>query len=310
MLLGETGIIILNYNTYEETKLCIESVKKNVKSNYCIYLVDNHSAKGCVKKLISNFSQDKDVKLILLEKNLGYSNGNNQGIRRAIKDGMERILILNPDVELINDVVWLMSQELTDQIVCVGPKIYDIDGNNGQRIRKNYTFGLALFNKKPFYYLRHIFNKDNYFRYNPNDRFEFFGSLSGCCFLIDASIFKKINGFDSNVFLYSEEYILGKKLEKLGKKCCYSPTAKIMHKEGTSTKKISNAFVDYHIYVSEYYLLSEYCGLTRVQLKFIKLVRVANFFLKSIFYNGYWKRFNMLLQKFKEIDRGNLKITF
>ena len=140
--------------------------------------------------------------------------------------------------------------------------------------------------------------------------FEFFGSLSGCCFLIDASIFKKINGFDSNVFLYSEEYILGKKLEKLGKKCCYSPTAKIMHKEGTSTKKISNAFVDYHIYVSEYYLLSEYCGLTRVQLKFIKLVRVANFFLKSIFYNGYWKRFNMLLQKFKEIDRGNLKITF
>ena len=39
-------------------------------------------------------------------------------------------------------------------------------------------------------------------------------SVSGCCFIIRSKIFEEINYFDSNVFLFGEEYILGEKLYK------------------------------------------------------------------------------------------------
>lgn len=310
MIKGKTGIVVLNYNTYKETVDCIVSIEEHVKSNYCIYLVDNHSTEECVDKLKYRFAKDSNVKIIIMKENLGYSSGNNNGIKQALNDGVQRILILNSDVVLLNDIVYLMSCELSDDIAYIGPRIYDINGKDGQRIRKNYNFGFALFNKKPFYFFRHIFRQDNYIKYNPNKRFEFSGSSSGCCFLIDASIFKEINYFDDNVFLYSEEYIIGKKLERVGKKCCYLPSAKIIHKEGTSTKKISNAFVDYHLYASEYYLLREYCELNSIQLRILKIIRILNFFIKSVLYKGYRERFKLLIRKFKEIDEGILKITF
>lgn len=304
------GIVILNYNTADDVIKAIDSIKTHVNYNYHVYLVDNCSKGECIKKLKAAYDNDLIVTLIISEENKGYSGGNNIGIKQAIADGCDAILILNPDVEFQNDIVSIMVTEFTDSVVCVAPKVFDLNGNDGQRIRPEYNFKYAFFNKKPLYYIRRLFKGDNYYKYDVNEKFVFEGFPSGCCFLMRSDAFEKVGFFDDNVFLYSEELILANKLTKLQMKCCYAPEAIVKHNEGTSTRKISTAFVDYHMYASEYYLLKKYCDISKMQLRIIKILRLVNFKIKSIIRKDDKSKYLKLKKQMKNIDEGAYKIDF
>ena len=85
------SVIVLNYNAGELLLNCIESIKKSSYKNMEIIVVDNistdKSQKACKEK-------HPDIKLIQNNKNFGYCEGNNIGIREAKGD---YIVILNPD---------------------------------------------------------------------------------------------------------------------------------------------------------------------------------------------------------------------
>ena len=138
---------------------------------------------------------------------------------------------------------------------------------------------------------------------------KFYGMVSGCCFLIDAEVFRKIKYFDENVFLYSEERILSIKLRQIKKKVCYNPAAVVIHKEGQSTKKAGNAFADYHRYTSDYYTVSRYCKTNKWQIYLLRKLRELNFYLKSIHDKSYLPYYKKLKVKFDEIDHHKYKIT-
>lgn len=304
------GIVILNYNTADDVIKAIHYIKTHVNYNYHVYLVDNHSKEDCVEKLRVTYDNDPIVTLMVSEENKGYSGGNNIGIKQAVSDNCDAVLILNPDVELQNDIISIMVNEFTDQIVCVAPKVFDLNGNDGQRIRPEYNFKYAFFNKKPLYYIRKLFKGDNYYKYDVNEKFVFDGFPSGCCFLIRSDAFEKVGFFDDNVFLYSEELILANKLTELQMKCCYVPEAVVRHNEGTSTRKISTAFIDYHMYASEYYLLKKYCDTSKLQLKIIKFLRLVNFKIKTIIRKDDKSKYQKLKKQMKDIDEGAYKIYF
>ncbi len=307
----QTGIVILNYNTFDDLKKSVESIKSNVKSSYKIYIVDNNSELECVEKIQHEFNTVIQIELLFLKSNRGYSSGNNVGIKKAIDDGMDYILIMNPDVVLHNDIVSIMSSSINEKIQCVGPKIFDINNHNGQRLRKNYSFKYSFFNKRPLSILGKILGIDNDIQYDENKELIFSGCLSGCCFMMSAQLFKDINGFDDNVFLYYEEHIIGKKLQEREKLCLYNPDAVITHMEGKSTGRISNAFVHYHLYASEYYLLKKYCNINNVQSMIIKNIRLLLFDFMALCKKGdYMERYKLLKKKFVEIDNSIYKITF
>jgi GT2 family glycosyltransferase/acetyltransferase-like isoleucine patch superfamily enzyme len=88
---NKTSIIMLTYNQLENTKLCIGSIRKyTVKEEYEIIVVDNNSTDGTVQWL----SEQKDIKTIMNNENLGFPKGCNQGIK--IAKG-KNILLLNND---------------------------------------------------------------------------------------------------------------------------------------------------------------------------------------------------------------------
>ena len=90
--LPKTSIIILTYNNLDANKICLESIRKYTeKGTYEIIVVDNHSTDGTVEWL----KQQKDLKLILNDENLGFPRGCNQGIQAAEKGN--DILLLNND---------------------------------------------------------------------------------------------------------------------------------------------------------------------------------------------------------------------
>ena len=81
------GIIILNYNSWEQARQCINSILKaedRIKIN--IYLVDNASTKRPENEILE-FLKNNKVTLISNPDNKGYAAGNNVGIRCALNDG-------------------------------------------------------------------------------------------------------------------------------------------------------------------------------------------------------------------------------
>ncbi len=306
----KSAIVILNYNSADDCLRCVSTIKKKFCDDYFIVIVDNASKEDDVHKLKEYFIESDAVKIIYLNENRGYSAGNNVGVQYALENGAEAIMIMNPDVTVRNDILSILAKSLGPEVAWVGPRIYDLDGNNGQKIKYIYDFKRAFWDKKPNYYLGKLLGYTNAIKYDVEKEMIFSGCVSGCCFLIDANVFKDIGMFDDNVFLYAEEYILGKKLQKIGKKSCYNPEALIDHYEGKSTRKISNAFIDYHLYISEYYYLKRYADLSKAQLIIIKTIRLLALYIKSKKNKDYKKRYIQFKKKMSEIDVGDYKIVY
>ena len=94
------SIIILNYNTFDLTCQCIESIYKETKKvDFEIIIVDNASTVDDPDKFLELFPK---IKLVKNTENRGFAGGCNDGIKIAKGD---TILLLNSDTKLLNDAI-------------------------------------------------------------------------------------------------------------------------------------------------------------------------------------------------------------
>ena len=287
------GIIILNYNTAEDVMECVNSIHKTTKANYKIYVVDNKSTDGSVETLREKLRKDPLVELLVTDYNGGYSFGNNIGIKKAINDGAQYILISNPDVVYYDGAIDIMLADLISdsEIGVIGPSTPSLDQEESQLLRKVYTPSVYVFSKKPFLYLSKVFKGlKTEFAY-PKDNsvmpYKFKGMVRGCSFLISSELFQSIGLFDDNVFLYSEEWIIAKKLSDLGLFCAYDTRAKALHKEATSTSQAGTGFQSYHLYLSAFYYLKEYTNCNKATLTAFYCQNMINYAIKSLRNDSY-----------------------
>jgi hypothetical protein len=89
------SIVILNWNSLEDTRECLQSLQHLMYSNRRILVVDNGSDGPEAAALRDEF--DDSVSLIESKTNLGFAGGANLGIRHALDDGADYVLLLNND---------------------------------------------------------------------------------------------------------------------------------------------------------------------------------------------------------------------
>ena len=89
------SIVVLNWNTFALTRDCLASLRQVTYPNWNLILVDNGSTDGSGEALSNEFSE---VIYIQNEENLGFSRGCNIGIRRALADGSDYVMLLNSDM--------------------------------------------------------------------------------------------------------------------------------------------------------------------------------------------------------------------
>ena len=96
------SIIVLNYCSGNDSKECIESIRKSDHKNYSLLVIDNNSPDSSgffLKELVS------PSEFIQLRKNTGYAGGNNIGIQHALDQGADYIFIVNPDIRLPTNAI-------------------------------------------------------------------------------------------------------------------------------------------------------------------------------------------------------------
>ena len=108
------------------TAECIRSVLAMDMQDYQIIVVDNGSTDGSAEMLPQEFPQ---ITVLRQEMNLGFAAGCNVGMRYALANGSEYILLLNNDTLVAPDFLREMLSAVKDdpRIGAVCPKIYFAD---------------------------------------------------------------------------------------------------------------------------------------------------------------------------------------
>ena len=93
-------IIVLNWNGKHHLNECFRSFENLEYDNFKLLLVDNASMDGSVEYVRSHYPS---IEIIRNESNLGFSEGNNVGIRHALSEGAEYVILLNNDTRVEPD---------------------------------------------------------------------------------------------------------------------------------------------------------------------------------------------------------------
>ena len=105
------AIIIVNYNGAEDTIECVKSLNKINYDNYKIFVIENGSSKKPTKDQI-DYLKGQTVYIESAE-NLGFSGGNNIGIRKAIENEFDYMLLLNNDTTVEPDFLSILIDAAT-----------------------------------------------------------------------------------------------------------------------------------------------------------------------------------------------------
>ena len=269
-------IILLNYNGFNDTAECIESLQKlkndeSYSLNICV--VDNFSNAAERKNLKILSSKFKNTVIIFNKYNNGYAAGNNIGIDFALKNKADYIWILNNDVTVDENSLSSLIIASKNKQGFLSTKIY------------NY------YNKQELMYFGgKIMNKTFVVEFNKKEGIKDLSSdfISGASIFANRSLWEKYK-LPEEYFLYEEDIDFSINLKKNKIPIFIIANAKIYHKESASTNKLS--------YVKHYYftrnkmiLINKYNkNLWRyyflIKLIFIYPFRTMRRFLKGVFYN-------------------------
>lgn len=233
VVMQKVAVVILNFKLKEQTLKAVKSVQESSYQDLQIIVVDNNSQDGLedeVKKL-------KNVEFIQSGDNLGYSGGNNLGIKKALGLGAELVFILNPDTTLEKESVETLVEGLERNeagIVC--PKIYFADS------KKIWFAGGKLDILNVLGSHRGVNEKDEG-QYNKEEGTDF---ATGAAVLIKKQVLQKVGLLDDRYFLYYEDSDICFRVKKAGFKIMYIPKAVVYHKNAQATT-LGSSLQDYFI---------------------------------------------------------------
>lgn len=293
------GIVILNYINWGVTIKCVESVIETAKNiDYHIYLVDNASPNSPPEKILEiiNF---ENITFIENKHNKGYSAGNNVGIKKAIDDNCEEILISNSDIIFIENSISNMQKYLKSNtdVGIVGPKLFNLKGNVETPsmliktgLKEKYLVRTSL---RKFF--KRVSNK--YYCYDINlNKPLYVHAVSGSCFMMSRICAIDMTPFDENTFLFEEELIIGVQMEKKAYKTVYLPEASVIHAHGESTKSIK-AFSFICFVKSEMYYCKKYLNASLLALFPLYLIRSLSYCVRAIKHQDFRKNFHKYIKE-------------
>lgn len=288
----QVSIIILNWNGWEDTLECLESLYAIDYENYNVIVVDNGSQDDSLEKIreycqgnlktespffkynfhnkpINLIELDKDdigkteisarvstkyLNLYLLknDKNYGFADGNNIGIDFALNN-------------LLTDYIMLLNNDTTVDKDLIGPLVKTAEsgpkiGLVGPKIysydrpSEIQTVGFSIkWSRGEIVSIGHT-EKDE----GQYDKVTNVDCVSGCLMLIKKEVIQKMGKFlDHEYFLYYEDMDSCVRTRKLGYEIYFVPDSRIWHKTSSTSKKAAQT-AGYHTSRNVFIFMKKY----------------------------------------------------
>lgn len=234
----DLSIVIVNWNTLELTRDCLESVFAGLDGlDAEVIVVDNASDDGSPEMVARAFP---GVLLIRNAENRGFAAANNQAM--AVARGAF-VLLLNSDTlvhgrVLPDSVDWLRRHDRVGAMSC---RVLNADGTP-QRVCSMFpsilnlaldVSGLSRLKRPRFfgrYQLRH---------WGRDDEREV-ETVSGCFFLLRRAVIDEVGTFDEAFWFFGEEVDWSRRIRAAGWRLMLAPVGEITHLEGGSQKRLSH----------------------------------------------------------------------
>ena len=232
----KVSIITINYNSSEFTIKLIKSILTNVNSlsDYEIIVIDNASYEHEYKILNSPLLiNDSRIKVYRNKVNNGFSGGNMDGYN---KSSGEYLLFINNDCECKNDVLQplIKFMQNNDKVGLLTGKVIGLDGKYTGTHKLFPSLSRSLLGNESVRWI----SKNKFI--SPKERIikpTKVQVVTGAFMFFRRSIFEKINGFDTQFFLYCEEEDISKRVWDYGKDVYMLPEPEIIHEHGGSQKE-------------------------------------------------------------------------
>lgn len=243
-----TPVVIVSWNVRDLLRACLASVRASTLPTRVV-VVDNASADGSADMVRAEFPE---VTLVASPENLGFTRGNNEGLRAlgvlggssAAEDhSWPPVLLLNPDAELLPGALEALVAYLADhpQVGAVGPLLLNTDGSVQSSRRRFPTVLTALAESTPFEW--HWPGNPWARRYRmddvPPDAAGPVDWVTGAALLVRAEVLADLGGFDEGFFMYSEEVDLCRRMRSAGWQVHFLPEAQVIHHEGQSSGQVA-----------------------------------------------------------------------
>ncbi|MFB6199675.1 MAG: glycosyltransferase family 2 protein [Candidatus Nanohaloarchaea archaeon] len=260
----EVAIIVLNWNNYEDTAECLESLEDVEYPNYEVIVVDNGSTDGSLMNLrkylgnypssdtnyeenvekshryslfdfecASSIDNSSDILLFSSERNRGYSGGNNIGLGYSVANFYDYAVVLNNDAVVDKSFLMEMAFVAEDSGAgVVGGLIKDMSGDE-------ITFSRSKYPNMLFYGVPQ--NDPPSKKWWGSDRVE------GSAMLLTRDLLLERwndQGYflDPSLFLYGEEIELGIWCMKNDFEVVVARDAVVYHEVGASSDKLDQFY--------------------------------------------------------------------
>jgi GT2 family glycosyltransferase len=280
------SIIIVNWNTRDILRECLQSVYKNILGlEFEVIVVDNASSDSSPAMIKTRFPQ-----VILVEnlKNKGFAAANNQGM--TVAKG-RYVLLLNSDTIVLDNAIakTVAFADSHSEAAVIGCRV----------LNPNRTLQPTCF---MFPSLLNIFLESTYL-YKLFPKSKFFGReqmtwwdrnsvrevevVDGCFILVRQEAIGQVGMLDEQFFMYCEETDWCYRFKQDGWKMLFTPDAEIIHLGGQSSKQMAPAMT-LHLrgsvlqFIRKHYSRLEY-NLACVLVWLFFAIRVPGWFIKSIF---------------------------
>lgn len=208
--------IIITYNGTHWIEKCLTSLRESTQPVHTI-VIDNASADDTVKIIREKFPE---VQLIVLEKNLGFGQANNIGLKKALAAKADYVLLLNQDAWIESSAIekLITVSQQNPEYGILSPYHYDYTGADTERyfkewVLKHYTPGL-----------KEDIEKNDLKSIYPSE------FVHAACWLMPLRTIERVGGFDPLFFHYDEDVDFVNRCRNKKLKIGICPLSKIYHK--------------------------------------------------------------------------------
>ena len=219
------SIIIVNFNGWRDTIACLQSLEK-IKSSHQTMVIDNASTNDSVERIRSAFPE---IELIISSSNVGFSGGNNIGIKKALERGADFVWLLNNDtlVDPGSLTALLDVATSTPHVGAVGSVLYHME--NREKVQAWGGGHVSMLRGMSWHYTK------------PT-RLQKIHYLTAASMLVRSEVFNTVGLMDDDYFMYWEDTDFGFRVREAGYTLEVADKSVIFHRVSASTSRGSTNY--------------------------------------------------------------------